>query len=39
MAVVFSPDPSQRLVGRVNKIGVDYIGILVHSLFNASIVS
>lgn len=39
MAVVFSPEPSQRLVGRVNKIGVDYIGILVHSLFNASIVS
>lgn len=38
-AVVFSPEHSQRLIGRVNKVGVDYVGMLVYGLFNAAIVS
>lgn len=37
-AILFSPVIDQVLVGKVNKIGVDYVGLLVHSLFNASII-
>mmetsp|Transcript_11127 Transcript_11127/g.35341 ORF Transcript_11127/g.35341 Transcript_11127/m.35341 type:complete len:206 (-) Transcript_11127:70-687(-) len=36
-SIVFCPEPSQYLVGRVNKIGIDFVGLLVFGLFNASI--
>lgn len=35
--VVFSPIIGSRLVGVVNKIGVDHIGLLVFGVFNASV--
>ena len=34
---VFTPKVGSKLVGRVNKIGVDHVGVLVHDVFNASL--
>ena len=34
---VFAPEVGSKLVGRVNKIGVDHVGVLVHDVFNASL--
>ena len=34
---VFAPKVGSKLVGRVNKIGVDHVGVLVHDVFNASL--
>jgi DNA-directed RNA polymerase I subunit RPA43 len=34
---VFTPKIGLKLVGRVNKIGVDHVGLLVHDVFNASL--
>ena len=35
--IVFKPTIGSTLAGIVNKIGVDYVGCLVHDCFNASI--
>ncbi|XP_073319601.1 DNA-directed RNA polymerase I subunit RPA43 [Pagrus major] len=35
--VVFQPRKGQKLLGKVNKLGVSHVGCLVHSCFNASI--
>ena len=35
--IVFKPTIGTKLVGVVNKIGVDHVGCLVHNCFNASI--
>ncbi|CAJ1083940.1 DNA-directed RNA polymerase I subunit RPA43 [Xyrichtys novacula] len=35
--IVFQPTKGQRLVGKVNKLGVSHVGCLVHGCFNASI--
>ena len=34
---VFTPKIGLKLIGRVNKIGVDHVGLLVHDVFNASL--
>ncbi|EIE22265.1 hypothetical protein COCSUDRAFT_66534 [Coccomyxa subellipsoidea C-169] len=34
---LFSPAPGQLITGQVNKIGADYIGLLVLGIFNAAI--
>lgn len=34
---VFTPKVGSKLKGRVNKIGVDHVGLLVHDVFNASL--
>ena len=34
---VFTPKVGSKLRGRVNKIGVDHVGVLVHDVFNASL--
>jgi len=36
-ALLFSPSIGSKLVGKVIKIGIDYIGLLVFGIFNASI--
>ncbi|KAJ8603092.1 hypothetical protein CTAYLR_006669 [Chrysophaeum taylorii] len=38
-ACVFCPEPSQHLVGRVTKVGADFVSLLVYGQFNASIAS
>ncbi|XP_054620528.1 DNA-directed RNA polymerase I subunit RPA43 [Dunckerocampus dactyliophorus] len=35
--IIFQPMKGQRLLGKVNKLGVSHVGCLVHSCFNASI--
>ena len=35
--ILFKPTIGSTLVGTVNKLGVDYVGCLVHNCFNASI--
>ncbi|XP_034560765.1 DNA-directed RNA polymerase I subunit RPA43 [Notolabrus celidotus] len=35
--IVFQPTKGQRLMGKVNKLGVSHVGCLVHGCFNASI--
>ncbi|XP_011479120.1 DNA-directed RNA polymerase I subunit RPA43 [Oryzias latipes] len=35
--VVFQPKKGQKLLGKVNKLGVSHVGCLVHGCFNASI--
>ncbi|KAM3858404.1 DNA-directed RNA polymerase I subunit RPA43 [Diretmus argenteus] len=35
--VIFKPKRGQRLLGKVNKLGVSHAGCLVHGCFNASI--
>ncbi|KAK5603064.1 hypothetical protein CRENBAI_009833 [Crenichthys baileyi] len=35
--VVFQPQKGQKLLGKVNKLGVSHVGCLVHGCFNASI--
>ncbi|KAM8840948.1 DNA-directed RNA polymerase I subunit RPA43 [Spinachia spinachia] len=35
--IIFEPLKGQKLVGRVNKLGVGHVGCLVHGCFNASI--
>uniref|UniRef100_A0A1A8D5V7 DNA-directed RNA polymerase subunit n=1 Tax=Nothobranchius kadleci TaxID=1051664 RepID=A0A1A8D5V7_NOTKA len=35
--IVFQPKRGQKLLGKVNKLGVSHVGCLVHSCFNASI--
>ncbi|XP_029920036.1 DNA-directed RNA polymerase I subunit RPA43 [Myripristis murdjan] len=35
--VVFQPKRGQKLLGKVNKLGVSHVGCLVHGCFNASI--
>eukprot|EP01101_Sappina_pedata_P004044 TRINITY_DN1655_c0_g1_i1.p2 TRINITY_DN1655_c0_g1~~TRINITY_DN1655_c0_g1_i1.p2 ORF type:complete len:312 (-),score=168.02 TRINITY_DN1655_c0_g1_i1:130-1065(-) len=35
--VVFAPSVGDRLVGRVNQIGYEHIGLVVHNLFNAKL--
>ncbi|KAF3707547.1 DNA-directed RNA polymerase I subunit RPA43 Twist neighbor protein [Channa argus] len=35
--IVFQPKKGQRLLGKVNKLGVSHVGCLVHGCFNASI--
>ncbi|XP_071368606.1 DNA-directed RNA polymerase I subunit RPA43 [Centroberyx affinis] len=35
--VVFQPTQGQKLLGKVNKLGVSHVGCLVHGCFNASI--
>ncbi|XP_056439149.1 DNA-directed RNA polymerase I subunit RPA43 [Gadus chalcogrammus] len=35
--VVFNPEPGQKLLGIVNKLGASHVGCLVHGCFNASI--
>ena len=36
-ARVFCPTPGAKLLGRVNKVGVDHVGLLVLDVFNASV--
>ncbi|GBF96976.1 elongation factor [Raphidocelis subcapitata] len=36
-ATLFCPRPGQRLVGRVVKVGSDYVGLLLLGVFNAAI--
>jgi DNA-directed RNA polymerase I subunit RPA43 len=36
-ARVFCPAPGAKLLGRVNKVGVDHVGLLVLDVFNASV--
>ncbi|XP_019946512.1 DNA-directed RNA polymerase I subunit RPA43 [Paralichthys olivaceus] len=35
--IVFQPEKGQKLLGKVNKLGVSHVGCLVHGCFNASI--
>ncbi|XP_060948647.1 DNA-directed RNA polymerase I subunit RPA43 [Limanda limanda] len=35
--IVFQPTKGQKLLGKVNKLGVSHVGCLVHDCFNASI--
>ncbi|CAG11135.1 unnamed protein product, partial [Tetraodon nigroviridis] len=35
--IVFQPQKGQKLLGKVNKLGVSHVGCLVHGCFNASI--
>ncbi|XP_019721766.1 DNA-directed RNA polymerase I subunit RPA43 [Hippocampus comes] len=35
--IIFQPQEGQRLLGKVNKLGVSHVGCLVHGCFNASI--
>ncbi|XP_061520753.1 DNA-directed RNA polymerase I subunit RPA43 [Phycodurus eques] len=35
--IIFQPKKGQRLLGKVNKLGVSHVGCLVHGCFNASI--
>ncbi|CAG5891322.1 unnamed protein product [Menidia menidia] len=35
--IIFQPRKGQKLLGRVNKLGVSHVGCLVHGCFNASI--
>ncbi|KAK2830265.1 hypothetical protein Q5P01_018196 [Channa striata] len=35
--IVFQPRKGQKLLGKVNKLGVSHVGCLVHGCFNASI--
>ncbi|KAM7384158.1 hypothetical protein PAMA_011483 [Pampus argenteus] len=35
--IVFQPKKGQKLLGEVNKLGVNHVGCLVHGCFNASI--
>ncbi|XP_054914747.1 DNA-directed RNA polymerase I subunit RPA43 [Poeciliopsis prolifica] len=35
--IVFQPKTGQKLLGKVNKLGVSHVGCLVHGCFNASI--
>ncbi|XP_061884811.1 DNA-directed RNA polymerase I subunit RPA43-like [Entelurus aequoreus] len=35
--IIFQPTKGQRLLGKVNKLGVSHVGCLVHGCFNASI--
>ncbi|XP_061616806.1 DNA-directed RNA polymerase I subunit RPA43 [Phyllopteryx taeniolatus] len=35
--IIFQPKNGQRLLGKVNKLGVSHVGCLVHGCFNASI--
>ncbi|XP_042291420.1 DNA-directed RNA polymerase I subunit RPA43 [Thunnus maccoyii] len=35
--IVFQPKKGQKLLGKVNKLGVSHVGCLVHGCFNASI--
>ncbi|XP_076609930.1 DNA-directed RNA polymerase I subunit RPA43 [Chaetodon auriga] len=35
--IVFQPKNGQKLLGKVNKLGVSHVGCLVHGCFNASI--
>ncbi|XP_006636257.2 DNA-directed RNA polymerase I subunit RPA43 [Lepisosteus oculatus] len=35
--VIFQPKKGQKLVGVINKVGVNHVGCLVHGCFNASI--
>ncbi|KAM7373102.1 hypothetical protein PAMP_007982 [Pampus punctatissimus] len=35
--IVFQPTKGQKLLGKVNKLGVNHVGCLVHGCFNASI--
>ncbi|XP_049607202.1 DNA-directed RNA polymerase I subunit RPA43 isoform X2 [Syngnathus scovelli] len=35
--IIFQPQAGQRLLGKVNKLGVSHVGCLVHGCFNASI--
>ncbi|XP_034017135.1 DNA-directed RNA polymerase I subunit RPA43 [Thalassophryne amazonica] len=35
--IVFQPKRGQKLLGKVNKLGVSHVGCLVHNCFNASI--
>ena len=35
--IVFKPSIGSKLVGVVNKIGVDHVGCLIHNCFNASV--
>ena len=38
-ARVFCPEPGRKLVGTVNKVGADFVGLLVMGVFNASVAS
>ncbi|XP_072226849.1 DNA-directed RNA polymerase I subunit RPA43 [Leuresthes tenuis] len=35
--IVFQPKTGQKLLGKVNKLGVSHVGCLVHGCFNASL--
>ncbi|XP_059205122.1 DNA-directed RNA polymerase I subunit RPA43 [Centropristis striata] len=35
--IIFQPQRGQKLLGKVNKLGVSHVGCLVHGCFNASI--
>ncbi|TNN62336.1 DNA-directed RNA polymerase I subunit RPA43 [Liparis tanakae] len=35
--IVFQPENGQKLLGKVNKLGMSHVGCLVHGCFNASI--
>ncbi|KAM4540050.1 DNA-directed RNA polymerase I subunit RPA43 [Odontesthes bonariensis] len=35
--IVFQPKKGQKLLGKVNKLGVSHVGCLVHGCFNASL--
>ncbi|XP_041663911.1 DNA-directed RNA polymerase I subunit RPA43 [Cheilinus undulatus] len=35
--IVFQPQKGQKLLGKVNKLGMSHVGCLVHGCFNASI--
>ncbi|XP_077403860.1 DNA-directed RNA polymerase I subunit RPA43 [Vanacampus margaritifer] len=35
--IIFQPEGGQKLLGKVNKLGVSHVGCLVHGCFNASI--
>ncbi|XP_047461870.1 DNA-directed RNA polymerase I subunit RPA43 [Mugil cephalus] len=35
--IVFQPKRGQKLVGKVNKLGISHVGCLVHGCFNASL--
>ncbi|KAG7500504.1 DNA-directed RNA polymerase I subunit RPA43 [Solea senegalensis] len=35
--IVFQPTNGQKLLGKVNKLGISHVGCLVHGCFNASI--
>ncbi|XP_026157006.1 DNA-directed RNA polymerase I subunit RPA43 [Mastacembelus armatus] len=35
--ILFQPKKGQKLLGKVNKVGVSHVGCLVHGCFNASI--
>ena len=38
-ARVFCPEPGRKLLGKVNKVGADFVGLLVMGVFNASVAS